>query len=1583
MKRATILLLVIVMLVSALPAFAQAPVERAQGRELPARIADLKLEAPVELSDFSVASLDASLVGAQGAGKVIIRLTRPSVAEQGLSGEAAARERANLRQRQGDLMNRVLALDPNARIIAQVQVVLNAVFVEVDAAILPQLAKDPDVLRIAPVGNYELDLSETVPYIGASAVQAAGYTGKGVRVAVLDSGIDYTHAALGGSGDPADYANNDPNIIEPGTFPTAKVVGGYDFVGDLWPTYGPEMPDPDPLDSGPGGGHGTHVAHIIGGMGGVAPGVDLYAVKVCSSVSSSCSGIALIQGMEFAVNPNGDGRLNDRVHLINMSLGSSYGQPFDDDLSAAVENATKVGVLTVASAGNSSDKPYANGTPSSTPSALSVAQTAVPSAFLPLMQILAPANIAGNFPAVFQPWSAPLTAAIEAPVQFGDGAGGNTLGCDPFPAGSLAGKIVLVNRGACAFSIKIANIGAAGGLIGIIGLVAPGDPFEGGYGGGDVTIPGYMISQAVANRLRAGLPNTVVKFDPNFGIPLAGSMVGSSSRGPQHEDTTLIKPEIGAPGASVSAIYGTGTEMGPFGGTSGAAPMVTGSAALLIEGFGGAKTSAKGTPAGKAIGHGLSPVELKALLMNNAETNIINDPLTGALAPITRIGGGEVRVDRALKAPVAAWDDAVPSGSLSFGFVDVADEVVTFTKTIRIRNYDNTRRTYTVTPTFRFADDVTNGAVSVSAPAKVTVMPGLGRDTLFTITLAIDGTKLRGNYMNSGSQGAAPATLTTNEYDGYLVLDDGKHPIRLAWHVLPRKAARVVPDTTELVPGSFPKTIGLNNTGVGTAQNDAYALLAVSDDLPEGPLGGQAPTPDIRAVGINTFPVPAGYCSANPSFLWVFAINTWERQQHLLPVSHQVYLDTNRDGTDDYIILNRDASGLNTITDGRQLTYAYNLTTGTASALFFAEHATNTGNTVLYICGEQIGMNAANLGTTQVNMSVYAQDFYYGGPGDWVEGLTVTPLGERFYGEANDVAGKTYDAAGLTVYDFGHFPGNSPELGLLLFTNGDRVAGARGGATQDTEALLFRYTGFDLTVLHTNDFHARVDEYNVNGARCKPSDAAAGNCIGGAPRLATAVNAIRDSQPNVLLLDAGDQFQGTLFFNLFKGAVLNETMNYLGYDAMAIGNHEFDSGPAVFADFIEGANFPVVGANLDVAAEPTLNGKIAPYAVVERGGQKIGVIGITTPETENISSPGPNVKFNDPVASLQAAANALQAQGINKIIALTHLGYDQDLLAAAQVSGVDIIIGGHSHTFLYSPTTPQSFGPPTLNLTPAGAYPTVWNREEPLLVVSAYQWGTFLGNLNVSFDANGVLKTWGGNPIYMSRNVAKDTTLDAKLEPYRAAVATLITTPVGTTTVDLPINVDGKRICRLGECLMGNLVADAMLAKANEFFPSANYQIAFQNGGGLRAPIAAGQVTMGDVMETLPFGNAIATMDLKGEYVKAALENGARSYPNENGGFAQVAGLKYVIDPTQAVGSRITSVQVWNGTAWEPLDTNKMYKVVTNDFMRRGGDSYTVFRDHAVAPYDFGPALDEALADYFRANSPVTPVIEGRITIAP
>ena len=304
--------------------------------------------------------------------------------------------------------------------------------------------------------------------------------------------------------------------------------------------------------------------------------------------------------------------------------------------------------------------------------------------------------------------------------------------------------------------------------------------------------------------------------------------------------------------------------------------------------------------------------------------------------------------------------------------------------------------------------------------------------------------------------GTYAAALTVNEFDGYLELDDGSAAIRLPWHVLPRKAADLEPATATFAAGAFPEIIGLTNAGSGTAQIDAYSLVALSPDIPEGVRGGQSPTPDLRAFGVNTFPVGAGFCSDAPSFVWAFAITTWEEQSHLIPVSHIVELDVDRDGLVDFAVLNRDGSaappGFNQVADGRQLTWVLGETT--ASAFFFAEHVTNTGNTVLYLCAEQIGFSQEDLLETRVDVRVTTQDFYFGGSLDTSGIVTLTPLGEQYLGSANDVPGNTSDPAGLAVFDFGPFPGNSQELGVLLYTNGDRGPGARGGATDATEAIV-------------------------------------------------------------------------------------------------------------------------------------------------------------------------------------------------------------------------------------------------------------------------------------------------------------------------------------------------------------------------------------------------------------------------------------------------------------------------------------------------------------------------------------------------
>jgi subtilisin family serine protease len=1046
-KRSLVLLVALTTAVAmAIPVGAAETVDRAD-RPTPEHIEDLRLSSP-RTSTGSLDGVHPSLRGASGDEQVVVQLKTESLAESGATQDAQQAAHVNALERsQSALFDRIQRLDPGARLLGSAQRVINAVFVDVSASALDEIAADDAVRRIAPVGEYELDLTETVPYIGAADVQADGHDGSGITVAVLDSGIDYLHANLGGSGDPDEYAANDPSVIEPGTFPTDKVVGGYDFVGSNWASSSdPIEPDPDPLDDGPGAGHGTHVADIIGGVNGVAPGVDLHAVKVCSSISTSCSGIALILGMEYAVDPNFDGKVKDRVDIINMSLGSLYGQPFDDDLSQAVDGATALGVLTVASAGNSSDKPFITGSPGAAATALSVAQTQVPSALQVQMEVIEPVEDAGLYEAVHQPWSSPLTTAVTGPVLYG--LDENKLGCDPFPAGSLTGQIVAVDRGACNFSLKIQNIEAAGGILGIIMLVTAEAPFPGGFGGGDLPqIPAYMISQAAGQILRGG--DAVVSFDPADGIPLVGTMVGSSSRGPQFDDRR-IKPEIGAPGASVSAEAGTGTGETPFGGTSGAAPMVAGAAALVQDAYGGGKTTGQGRPPGNPPGQGLSPLATKALLMNTAETDIDTAPGAG-LAPITRIGGGEVRVDRALDATAVAYDAGEPSGALSFFYNDVTD-VTEITKTVEVMNLTGKKQNYDVDVSFRTPGPEGSGAVTIDAPTSVTLNPGKFSTTRFDVTMTIDGALLGGNPLNSGSQGGNGDALTAAEYDGYLTLD-GDIPIHLAWHVLPRAAAEVGADSTEFAAGGFPSLVGLTNNGVGTAQIDAYSMVATSPELPEGGPGEQSPTPDIAAVGVNTFPT-AG-CPGG--FIWAFAFDMHERETHaVVPTSYWVDLDTNQDGTPDYAVFTWDFAGLPNLGDGRTVTWAapyvsYPTTVGAASGFFFTEHATVSGNVALYICGAQVGMTADDLSATNVDAQAYAFDIYFGGPGDATDVFTVTPLGEQYYAVPEDIPGN--DSGSVAIYDFGPLPGNTPEEGVLLFTNGDRGAGAHGGATEATEAI--------------------------------------------------------------------------------------------------------------------------------------------------------------------------------------------------------------------------------------------------------------------------------------------------------------------------------------------------------------------------------------------------------------------------------------------------------------------------------------------------------------------------------------------------
>ena len=237
---------------------------------------------------------------------------------------------------------------------------------------------------------------------------------------------------------------------------------------------------------------------------------------------------------------------------------------------------------------------------------------------------------------------------------------------------------------------------------------------------------------------------------------------------------------------------------------------------------------------------------------------------------------------------------------------------------------------------------------------------------------------------------------------------------------------------------------------------------------------------------------------------------------------------------------------------------------------------------------------------------------------------------------------------------------------------------------------------YKLTILHTNDFHARFEPISKYDGPCSAEDNTAGECFGGSGRLVTAINEARGRAENPILVDGGDQFQGTLFYTYYKGKLAAEMMNKMGYDAMTVGNHEFDDGPEVLRGFMDAVEFPVLMSNADVSGEPLLADAIQKSVVIERAGEKLGLIGLTPQDTDELASPGPNVVFTDPVQAVQGEVDRLTEMGVNKIIVLSHSGYGVDQRVAAETTGVDVIVGGHSNTLL-SNTSDRAEGPyPTM-----------------------------------------------------------------------------------------------------------------------------------------------------------------------------------------------------------------------------------------------------------------------------------------------
>ncbi len=470
---------------------------------------------------------------------------------------------------------------------------------------------------------------------------------------------------------------------------------------------------------------------------------------------------------------------------------------------------------------------------------------------------------------------------------------------------------------------------------------------------------------------------------------------------------------------------------------------------------------------------------------------------------------------------------------------------------------------------------------------------------------------------------------------------------------------------------------------------------------------------------------------------------------------------------------------------------------------------------------------------------------------------------------------------------------------------------------------------FAITIFHTNDVHANA----------APSPGM------GYAMMAAYVNQEKGQNENVLVLDAGDTFHGTVFATAVEGASIAQVMNNVPYSAMAPGNHDFNYGYDRLKEIEQSLTFPLINANIYLE-----NGERAftPYIIQEVGDKKIGLIGVATPDMVPKIHPDQikGLEFRDGVNEVTAVVGEIKDE-TDAIILIAHWGITGEEVTSevlAAIEGLDLIIDGHSHD----------------------AFPEGHKTEgSDILIVSTGEKLNNLGKVVMTFNDEGVEKVEAS--LIPSPTVFEDRSIIKLMNEITAEQDVLLGEVIGKTSVLL----DGEREnVRTKETNLGNLSADALLA-----FTGAD--VAITNGGGIRASIEEGDITLRDTITVFPFGNIVVTKEVKGADIKAALEVGYRMYPDQNGGFSQIGGMRVTFDPSKEEGSRVTEVLV--GENNEPLDEEKMYMLATNDFMAAGGDSYEMFKPYPIAK-EFG-SMDEAIKRYMKELGDISLEVDGRINV--
>ncbi|HEX3529840.1 MAG TPA: IPTL-CTERM sorting domain-containing protein [Thermoanaerobaculia bacterium] len=950
-----------------------------------------------------------------------------SIADATAAAVRAARSQISKIAVVQDRFMAALPSDGNPEVIYKVQKAYNGISLRLDAAEVGRLRSLPGVRAVHPVELEYPTNATSVPFIGAPNLWEnniglpSTLTGAGVKIGIIDTGLDYLHADFGGTGLLADYqteSTNTANFTTAGSFPTAKVAGGTDLVGDAYNGGNTPVPDPNPMDCN---GHGSHVAGTAAGYGvtsagttfagpyntsvpfgslrigpGVAPQASLYSIRVFGCTGGT--GVT-VQAIDWAMDPNGDNDLSDHLDVINMSLGSGYGGAADTS-AAASDNAAAAGVIVVNAAGNKGDTFFIHDSPGTSGRAIAVAaitDSGIPGA---LVAVSSPAAIAGNFSASaansFAPTPAPnpsgQTANIVLALDAANGAGPSTTdGCTALTnAAAIAGNIALIDRGTCGFQVKANNAQAAGAIAVIIANNVAGDPSliaMGATGTTPVTIPALFMSQADRNTFVANAPVNATLST----VPAGDTIASFTSRGPRQSGPgpVRLKPDVAAPGVNIPSVQTGHTCLTPAGctGVSDPTGFRAGSQSLILSGTSMATPHIAGTMALLRQEHPTWTVEeLKALVMNGA---LHNASLGANGAPPLygpgRVGAGRVDTVKSAQSDVIALN-ADDSGLVSVSF-ETTEVVGTATqvKKVRLVNTGTSAATYDLSIDTR----VDAPGVAFSLPGGSTISIPAGDSV--TIDVQMDAT---GSLMNHTKEAsippgqAAPAPLTAlgtlarhwlTEEASYLVLSQsGNAKLRLPLYVASRAAS------TMAAPATIP---------TGGAPTGSTTIPLSGSDVCTGTLGagptctGTFPTMEeslvtpfeLQVVSPSNNTVPpyadiqyAGVAYTGSSLL--FGVSTWGDWSTPTDVSFNIYIDNNSDGTWDRVLFNSNPGTMaanlfgtaNVFGQDAFLTAVFNLATSGVSTQQFVNRVSAAGvdshlfnNNVMFL-----GATPASLGIT-------------------------------------------------------------------------------------------------------------------------------------------------------------------------------------------------------------------------------------------------------------------------------------------------------------------------------------------------------------------------------------------------------------------------------------------------------------------------------------------------------------------------------------------------------------------------------------------------------------------------------------------